>query len=606
MTRPSPKTSTATAPFDPESREHPASDARELAPLEHRHLPLVGRRDEEAGRDTSLEAELAAFELSERRRLGLVPPTQWSDPMRAPKLAKREKANVTLLLGGLSLAHDELVRAGIASLGYKIEALPVADNAAYQRGKELGSRGQCNPAYFTVGNLVQYLTRLRDERGLSTEEIIANYAFFTAGACGPCRFGMYATEYRKAVRDAGFEGFRVIIFQQQGGLNQVGEEESGLEFTPAFFINLLKGLLAGDVLNGLAYRIRPYELVEGATDAALTESKRLCAEALTEGRSLTLALLRVRRLFAAVAVDRTQVKPRVSITGEFWAMTTEGDGNYGLHRFLEREGAECDVQFLTSWLLYNVWEVRFDTRTRRALRRADKSRIGLDGLGEWSLTRRMALLYAADRALRVAFQVFAHAAGFTGYTLPDMDEVARAAAPYYDNDLRGGEGHMEVAKTILNVAERHATMTLSVKPFGCLPSSGVSDGIQSLVASRFPTAIFCAVETSGDGAANFYSRVLMYLFRAKEAAAEEFRGALAEHGLTEETFRERVEARRLGGALHHAPPSATTSAAELVHEAGAAPPSLAARAKRAVSRGRRVFGSLRSEVRVALDALAGA
>mgnify|MGYP002063503702 CR=1 FL=1 len=52
---------------------------------------------------------------------------------------------------------------------------------------------------------MQELCRLRDEEGLSAEHIVENFVFLTAGACGPCRFGMYVTEYRKALRDAGFE-----------------------------------------------------------------------------------------------------------------------------------------------------------------------------------------------------------------------------------------------------------------------------------------------------------------------------------------------------------------------------------------------------------------
>ena len=32
------------------------------------------------------------------------------------------------------------------------------DNSALKFGKEFGNRGQCNPTYFTVGNLVKYLT----------------------------------------------------------------------------------------------------------------------------------------------------------------------------------------------------------------------------------------------------------------------------------------------------------------------------------------------------------------------------------------------------------------------------------------------------------------
>ena len=111
-----------------------------------------------------------------------------------------------------------------------------------------------------------------------------------------------------------------------------------------------------------------------------------------------------------------------------------------------------------------------------------------------------------------------------GYKLPNLDEVAKIAHAHYDNHLRGGEGHMEVGKLIQSVRHRKAHMVVSVKPFGCMPSSGVSDGVQSLVTEKYPQAIFCAIETTGDGAANAYSRVLRDLFKAKRAARDEARG----------------------------------------------------------------------------------
>jgi predicted nucleotide-binding protein (sugar kinase/HSP70/actin superfamily) len=191
-----------------------------------------------------------------------------------------------------------------------------------------------------VGNLVKFLIHLRDQKGMSTEDIIDKFVFLTAGACGPCRFGMYTTEYRKALRDAGFDGFRVMLFQQQGGLAQATGEESGLEMNPKFFINMVKGLVAGDIINGLGYRIRPYEVRKGATDEVIELSKRICYDALLNGNSILAALVRSKRLFADIEVDRTEAKPRVAIIGEFWAMTTEGDGNYQLQRFIEREAAK--------------------------------------------------------------------------------------------------------------------------------------------------------------------------------------------------------------------------------------------------------------------------
>ena len=150
------------------------------------------------------------------------------------------------------------------------------------------------------------------------------------------------------------------------------------------------------------------------------------------------------------------------------------------------------------------------------------------------------MLWAGEKVVRGLFQSFANLMGVHGYHLPDMDLVAETAKPFYNNHLRGGEGHMEVGKLILNVQKKKATMTLSVKPFGCMPSSGVSDGVQSFVTEKHPGSIFCAIETNGDGAVNVYSRVQMMLFKAKKAALEELNKKLVAKGLTMETFKAKL------------------------------------------------------------------
>ena len=202
-----------------------------------------------AGQAMDIDAELKKFEDEERARLGIAVEQQWVEDMANLMFTKSEKGKITLLIGGLTIAHDYLISGAFSALGYNTIPLDPPNYDALSVGKEFGNKSQCNPTYFTVGNLVQYLIHLRDKKGLTTKEVIDNYVFLTAGACGPCRFGMYVTEYRKALRDAGFDGFRVMLFQQQGGLSQATGEASGLELNPAFFIGLLKGLIAGDVIN---------------------------------------------------------------------------------------------------------------------------------------------------------------------------------------------------------------------------------------------------------------------------------------------------------------------------------------------------------------------
>src|SRR3954453_5570799 len=195
-----------------------------------------------------------------------------SPPFKRPQekpFTKEQRAYTTLLFGGLTWKHEKLVHGALEGLGYRAEAVPTPNVRAFQAGKEYGNNGQCNPTYFTVGHLVQYLKGL-EETGLSKQEIIDRYVFFTAGACGPCRFGMYEAEYRLALRNAGFDGFRVLLFQQSGGLNQ-SDAEAGLEMNLDFFLGILNALNCGDVMNEVAYALRPYEVNAGETDKVLDQ-----------------------------------------------------------------------------------------------------------------------------------------------------------------------------------------------------------------------------------------------------------------------------------------------------------------------------------------------
>src|SRR5579883_1888615 len=197
-----------------------------------------------------------------------------------------QRHKTTLLFGGLTWKHEKLVHGALEGLGYKVEVVPTPNVAAFQLGKEYGNNGQCNPTYFTVGNLVQYLQKL-EESGIKREDLINNYIFLTAGACGPCRFGMYEAEYRLALRNAGYDGFRVMLFQQSGGLSQ-SDAEAGLEMNLDFFLGILNALNIGDVVNDVAYQIRPFEVNPGETDRVLDECMDLLHEVMRRKRPWTL------------------------------------------------------------------------------------------------------------------------------------------------------------------------------------------------------------------------------------------------------------------------------------------------------------------------------
>ncbi len=496
---------------------------------------------------------------------------QFHKPIENP-FTKSQRDRTTILFGGLTWKHEKLIHGTLESLGYKCEAMPVPNKKAFQLGKEYGNNGQCNPTYFTVGNLVEYVQSL-EEKGMSKQEIIDGYVFFTAGACGPCRFGMYEAEYRLALRNSGFDGFRVLLFQQSGGLNQA-EAEAGLEMNLDFFLGILNAMNMGDIINDVAYQIRPYEVNPGETDRVLGECMDLLQEVLRKKRPWTLegklasllgktgfagtaeylgkflnqlygddytaALNTVRDRFNAIPVDRTRVKPLVKVTGEFWAQTTEGDGNFNMFKFLEKEGAQVLVEPIGTWIMYMIHQAKQQTKDERGLDLIQQ------GVSKWNLPKvfgsrlttqqKLAKLSVAEVIFKREYHRLIDALGGIAHHLTDQYELQRLGHPFYNSRAGGGEGHLEVAKNIYYSNKDLCHMVLSLKPFGCMPSTQ-SDGAQSAVVSTYKDMIFIPIETSGEGDVNAHSRVQMALGEAKVRAKNEMKRVLDEAGVSLEDVR---------------------------------------------------------------------
>jgi predicted nucleotide-binding protein (sugar kinase/HSP70/actin superfamily) len=530
---------------------------------------------------TTFESLLDQERQRLRREAGLVQIQHFKRPQERAFTAQ-ERDNVTILFGGLTWKHEELIRAVFLANGYKCEIVPTPNVAAFQLGKEYGNNGQCNPTYFTVGNLVQYLQGL-EAKGITRQDIIDKYVFFTAGSCGPCRFGMYEAEYRFALQNAGFDGFRVLLFQQNDGI-KAASGEPGLKFSVNFGMGMLNALHLGDTINELVFKIRPFELKSGETDIAFREAvDDLCstlrdrkpfefmedapkwltsrvgdkkvlkntASVLCKiydhlyGKEVLNALDTCRERLDKVEVDRLRVKPVVKIIGEFWAQTTEGDGNFNMFRFLEREGAQVLVEPIATWIAYMVHQVRMNAVDRKKLNFKYKDakwyEVHKHAVNELQFRQKWLSLVAGEAMWTHFYHRVTDRLGHgLAHHLIPQKELVRLAHPYYHKLARGGEGHLEVGKNVYYTENHLCHMVLALKPFGCMPSTQ-SDGAQSAVVNHYKDMIYLPIETSGEGEVNAHSRVQMALGEAKAKAKIEFEKALKSTGKRLEDIRAYVE-----------------------------------------------------------------
>ncbi len=368
---------------------------------------MTAGRTQDAGSfseaDVARRLAEARERLERRARLTSAPTVHYRRQEERPFTAE-ERDRVTILIGGLTTRHEQLIKAILEACGHRCEPLPQTDLSACLVGKQYGNNGLCNPAYFTVGALVKHLQEL-EAAGMSRQDIVDRHVFFTAGGCGPCRFGMYEAEFHLALRNAGFDGFRILTFQQNDGVKaQTGE--AGLKLSMMLGLGALNAFQAADVLNDFSYSVRPYEVVPGATNRQLAEAMRVLFEDFRSrkrveggerlpawlwkplsaksvarhtveaiwnirehlyGPRMMGAMRRCREVLDAIEVDRLRVKPVVKITGEFWAQSTEGDGNFRMFEFLEREGAQVVVDPLSTWLMYLLRQQQAQVLNRRGV-----------------------------------------------------------------------------------------------------------------------------------------------------------------------------------------------------------------------------------------------
>ena len=474
---------------------------------------------------------------------------QYKRSQERPFLAE-ERPRTTILFGNLSPKHDAFIEAVFRGCGYHCVGLPLPTKASYQIGKEFCNNGLCNPNYYTTGNLINYLKNLK-RLGLSSEEIVDRHIYFTIGGCGPCRFGMYESEYALALENAGFPGFRVLTFNSKRVIRD-GSKQPGLNFTWNYGLGMLNALNLGDILFETAYRIRPYEVQPGATDRAMQECVSDLARFLQGrcgyrffrqeprgklhsvvsilakiryhlgARDWREALGRVRDRLSEIEVDWLRVKPLVKATGEFYSAISEGDANHNLYRFLESEGAEVLVDPIGNLIRYWIHQSRGHNDRRKGLAPGYWKKELLLAFSEWfwGWQYRRAAKLLGDLALRPEPQ----------------DELARRAGPYYHPLTRGGEGHLIVGRGLEMARLRQAHLMVTVKPFGCMPATQ-SDAVMFMLSAQDPNLLFLPFETLGEGEVHALSRVQMAVGQARHKATAEFDEVLHRTGANLEQIR---------------------------------------------------------------------
>jgi len=407
---------------------------------------------------------------------------------------KEMKKTHTLLVPQMSPIHFQFFKTGFELAGYTLEILPSVDKSAIDEGLKFVHNDACYPAIIVVGQIMRALDSGKYD--LNTTSVVISQTG------GGCRATNYIAFIRKALKDAKMEQVPVIALNT--GNSSSLEKNPGFKITLAMFKNLMKGLIYGDLLMRVLYRVRPYELVPGSANRLYDEWVKRCQESLKHGnkRDYTKTIQQLVKAFDNLPIDEALIKPKVGVVGEI-LVKFHPTANNNIVELLEAEGAEAVVPDLTDFLLYGAMDNRIKYE------QLSGSFWGMV-TGSLSINRIESYRKEMKKALAASQR----------FTAPKpIEEIAKHAQNHLSLANQAGEGWFLTGEMV-ELIQSGVNNIVCLQPFACLPNHITGKGMFREIRRSYPQANLAPIDYDpGASAVNQLNRIKLMLSVAVEHLA---------------------------------------------------------------------------------------
>ena len=463
-----------------------------------------------AARTTERVAARAAEEAPDRGEAGGAVGGRELPGATSPVFTEAMRATHTILMPQMSPVHFRPLEPLMRRLGYQVELLESATRDDLEVGLRYVNNDACFPAIMVIGQLIGAFT----DGSHDPDSCVV--AISQTG--GICRATNYAAMLRKGLREAGYPQVPVVAISLQGI-----ESNPGFELTATMGLKMLQGIIIGDTLNTCLLRVRPYEVVEGATQELVDRWNRIIAEYFEhKGRSATWGgRIGYRRLLREMVREFNDLprrdeprRPRVGVVGEI-LVKFQPDANNHVIDVIEAEGCEAAVPGLLPFFLSGLVTAQWEAEAY--------------GIGKESVAKKKAAVWFIEQ-LQAPARAALRAAGGTFDVEVSTAELARKASKVLSPGNQAGEGWLLTGEMI-ELIEHGVPNIVCCQPFACLPNHVVGKGMFREVRRRYPQANIVAIDYDpGASEVNQLNRIKLMISTALMAQADSERGALGPEG----------------------------------------------------------------------------
>ncbi len=375
--------------------------------------------------------------------------------------------------------------------GYRTEMLTTTHRAIVDEGLKYVHNDTCYPALLVIGQLMDAIKSGKYD----THKI----ALLITQTGGGCRASNYIHLLRKALERAGYEYIPVVSLNLSGM-----EKNPGFSLSPKMLLEIIHGVVYGDLIMNLSNQCRPYEIIEGDTDRLVARWVDKLVDDFGTGnkafrhRHVLETLDAICADFAALAMNRTEEKVRVGVVGEIYVKYSPL-GNNNLEEFLQSEGCEVVVPGVLDFAMFKA-----DNRTE------DHRLYGgrLPAFIISSLLKRVCSRFQNDMIETIR--------RYPQFRAPcTFEHIKSLVKGYLGYGNKMGEGWLLTGE-MLELVDSGTHNIVCTQPFGCLPNHVAGKGMVRSIKQNMPQAnIVCIDYDPGATRINQENRIKLMLANAR-------------------------------------------------------------------------------------------